>query len=167
MRSSKLLILGWLLLLTTGWAAAQNAWTHGLISDKSGVYAGTINDSGASFGQYCYFNDESCYWILGNSLECVAGETYAALVSSPASSSHIELVCAGQNDGAWRYFVKPFDVMEQIVKKSDFLGVAIGTAAGQFRVNRFSLSGSGSAMTRAADIFHKTPKKPSTRDRTL
>lgn len=146
---------------------AQNVWTHGIMTGNDGVYAGTVNDSGASFGQYCYFSDETCYWIMANQLECVAGETYAALVSSPASSNHIDLVCAGQHEGVWRYFVKPYDTLDQIVQKSDFLGVATGTAAGMFRVNRFSLAGSGAALKRADDLYRKTPKKPSTRDRTL
>ena len=40
-------------------------WTTGVVTNNAGVYAATINDSGAILGEYCYFSSKSCTWTLG------------------------------------------------------------------------------------------------------
>ncbi|WP_382321315.1 hypothetical protein ACFJGX_11160 [Hydrogenophaga sp. UC242_50] len=155
-------------LLQSNAATAQNGWSHGITNGRDAVYAATINDSGAVLGQYCFFEDESCYWILANNIGCEEGEIYPALTSSEITSSSIEMVCGGKlSEGKTRYFLKPFDTIEKISQGSKYIGIAIAMDDGQFRVNRFDLRGATAAMKRATELFHKTPRRSSTKDRTL
>jgi hypothetical protein len=147
-------------------ANAQTTWSSGLLAKNEGVYAGTVNDSGAVFGRYCYFADDSCYWVLSNSLSCEETSTYPALAAAK-DAANIELVCAGKprNSNLHKYFLKPYDTIEALVGDSGgVLGVATVAEGGNFRVFRFDLSGAKRAM-QDADILYR--QKVKTKDQTL
>lgn len=146
-------------------AHAQAEWSTGLLANNIGVYAGTINASGVAFGRYCYFKDDTCYWMLGNDLSCDAGSIYPALASSK-DAANIELVCGGKGSAGTRYnyFLKPYDTIENLVGASGVLGVAAVAEGGNFRVFRFDLKGAKRALQEADALYQQKVK---TKDQTL
>lgn len=146
-------------------AHAQADWSSGLIANNKGVYAATINSSGVAFGRYCYFKDDSCYWMLANDLSCDAASTYPALASSK-DAVNIELVCAGKGSTSklFNYFLKPYDTIEKLVDSSGVLGVASVVEGGSFRVYRFDLSGAKRVLQEADALYQQKVK---TKDQTL
>lgn len=59
-------------------AAAQQDWTAVTEGDE-GYSAITINDSGNSLGQFCYFETGNCYYLMGLSSSCTSGDSYPVL----------------------------------------------------------------------------------------
>ena len=70
-------------------------WFAGVQDDKIGLYAATVNDSKGVLGQYCFFEDNNCLWLLKTDIECEEGSTYPVLVNSDAGASHKEVYCGG------------------------------------------------------------------------
>ncbi|MGI9247012.1 MAG: hypothetical protein ACR2I8_09995, partial [Steroidobacteraceae bacterium] len=105
MRFAKVLVLvlaGWLGLSSTAMAAERNFgdWSVALIDDASAVYASTINDSGEVLGEYCYFSDGNCLWLMGMETTCKEGDTYLLLANSSTGAAHLKVHCFGAlNDG--------------------------------------------------------------------
>ncbi|MCW5668161.1 MAG: hypothetical protein KIT86_00780 [Hydrogenophaga sp.] len=150
-------ILATIALAGAGIANAQ--WVAGDIDGKEGVYAVTQNDDGEIFGRYCYFEDKTCVWLVTNPLRCEPGASYPALATSK-DSAHVEVVCWGKSptSNVYRYFVKPYDIVEGLVNDGGILGIAVVAKNGNFRVSRFDLNGSQRAIRESSTKFESRSK---------
>jgi uncharacterized protein YqjF (DUF2071 family) len=137
--------------------------------------AGTLNDSGALFGEFCFPESGSCVWLLGMSTICKEGDKYPVLANSDAGSEHLEIYCDQQlDDGLYRYVFANFDAVDDLVKKGTRIGFAIPLQVDQFKVVRFLLNGATPAITSMREIAEKKvnpqkikPKKNGTSDQYL
>jgi hypothetical protein len=138
---------------------------------KRPFYAGTLNDSGHVFGQWCDVDAGSCIYVLVLSTRCDEDESYPVLVNSDTSSLSTTLVCRGRlESGKYRYSLGNFDDIDAIVRKAKRVGIAIPLEGDQFRVVRFSLEGALASLTiMRASAEKAVPVQPtkSTRDQRL
>jgi hypothetical protein len=116
------------------------------MAGNEGVFAATINDSKGILGQYCYREEASCIWILSNEVGCEDGSQYPVLVNSDSGAVSTTIMCAKLH-GKPRYAFAEFDVIDNIVRHSEWLGIAFPMKSGFFQVSRFPLNGAGAAVT--------------------
>ncbi len=117
-------------------------------------YASTVNNSGHVFGKYCYFGDQQCLFLLGIDISCKTGNKYPVLVNAESGALNMNLVCADKVGQQQVLIFDNFEQIERTAKESNKLGVAIPMESGQFKVSRFSMSGSTyslEAMTNEAE----------------
>lgn len=105
-------------------------------------YAATINSSGHVFGKYCYFDEQQCLFLIGIDISCKTGNKYPVLVNAESGSLNMNLVCGDEVGKQQVLIFDNFDQIERTAKESNKLGVAIPLESGQFKVSRFSMSGS-------------------------
>lgn len=134
--------------------------------------AATVNGSQEVFGQWCYADKGSCFWLIGMSTPCSEGKTYPVLVNSDVGAVQLEVQCLGklQVTGAYELAFTKFDDIDQIARKASRVGFAIPLQTNQVRVVRFSLSGAVRALTvmrEAASSAGTNAKKRRTRSETL
>lgn len=122
------------------------SWEVGLIVGNEGVYAATINDSKAIFGQYCFFENGKCLWLLANDIDCQTGSEYAVLVNSDAGASSLKLMCV-KIEGKARYAFAEFNEIDQAIRVVSKFGIAFPLQSGLFQVNRFSVDGATQAIS--------------------
>jgi hypothetical protein len=137
------------------------------LKSATGLYAATINDSGALFGQFCYPAEGNCIWLIGMSTGCDKGDKYPVLANSDAGAQQLELLCDGRlESGLYRYVFLNFDAVDAIARKGTRIGIAIPLQADQFRVVRFQLNGATQAIDvmRAASERRVKPASKTTRD---
>lgn len=153
------------LCLLAGLSHAQT-WASGLMSEKEGVYVGTVSESGSILARYCYFKDSTCVWVVTTDLTCRTGEDYPALATS-TSASHLTLFCAElkPNTKSNRYYIRPHDTIQGLIEAGgDVFGLAMVNEAGGFKVFRFSLQGVKAAIQQADALFRQASR---TRDQVL
>lgn len=172
----RMVLAGVLAVVCAGGALAQSqksqSWSQGVTTDKQGMFAATVNDSGAVFGQYCYPGDGengTCYWILANDVTCESGSRYPVLVNSDAGAYSFEVLCFKQDEGRGRFAVTNFDQIDKIVREGGRIAIAFPMASGLFQVNRFTLDGASRAVSsmRALASRVQDEKKTSTKDKFL
>ncbi|AZT83650.1 hypothetical protein EHN06_08915 [Marinobacter sp. NP-4(2019)] len=118
--------------------------------DASGqefAYAATSTDGGRILGQYCYYNQDSCVYVVTLGITCEQGSEYPALVNSNVGAIEVQLICghkAATDENA--FFIKPFTEIDNAVRQASNIGFAIAMKSGRFKVTRFSLSGSTYAI---------------------
>lgn len=158
------------LLFISSIAQAQmiGAWTTGITKDREALFAVTLNESEHLLGQYCLPNAGGCFWMVSTNTSCEEGQVYPVLVNADFKASHISLVCRSQFEkGKFGYFFQKFDEIDEVVSKSQRIGIAFPLESGQFRVIRFDLNGSGQAISLMKDAAMKLREqaaKVSTRD---
>lgn len=143
------------------------AWSVGLITGGGGVYAGTTNDSNGIFGEFCFKDSATCYWLLANDIDCNEGNKYPVLVNSDAGAQSLEVYCF-KIDKSSRFAFSDFKAVEQVVTQSKRFSIAFPMKGGQFQVSRFSLDGA----TDAIEVMEKVAaamktSRESTRDQRL
>ncbi|WP_425668730.1 hypothetical protein ACPSL3_09775 [Vibrio owensii] len=124
------------------------------VIDTSGsdyFYAATINNSGHIFGKYCYFDDQQCFFLLGIDINCKTGNKYPILVNAESGALNMNLVCGDKVGKHQVLTFDNFDEIERTAKESNKLGVAIPMESGQFKVSRFSMSGSTYSLETMTD----------------
>lgn len=142
-------------------------WWVGPITGNEGLFAAIMNDSKAAFGQYCYEESSTCYYILATDLNCEEGNSYPVLVNGDAGASHHQLLCI-KVGGKTRYAFKDFELIDGAVRESNRLGIAFPLESGQFQVSRFSLNGSVKALDLMRAAMERVVNNPtSTRDKRL
>ena len=109
-------------------------------------YAGTTNNSQHFFGQFCYFETEDCIYLLSVKVTCETEAEMPALVNSDKGAIHVSLICGHMYEGYNVLYMTPFDDVDLIVRQSSYLRIAIPMESDQFKVSRFSLIGSTSAV---------------------
>ena len=145
------------------------AWVTGVNESKASVYAGTTNESQGIFAQYCHIADGNCHWVLLNAIECEVGSNYTIFVNADIGASTHETQCM-KVDGKPRYTFYSFDEITAITLKSSKIAFAFPIGDSQFKVSRFSLSGSNEALDLMAKTGHQVMQKnkgKGTRDQML
>jgi hypothetical protein len=123
-------------------------WFTGVSDSGDAYYASTINESGNLLGQYCFPVEGNCFWLVGLNTACKEGAKYPILVNSDTGAAHMTMYCSAQlKSGLYRYIITEFDAMNTVVTKSIRIGFALPLQSDQFRVIRFDLSGSNSAIS--------------------
>jgi hypothetical protein len=117
-------------------------WTTGVVTNNAGVYAATINDSGAILGEYCYFSSKSCTWTLGVDLSCDKDHSYPVLANTDKGAAYFDIVCVGrQENGLYSFGFKNWQDLELLLKSGARIGIATPMQSDQFKVYRFLLDG--------------------------
>jgi hypothetical protein len=117
-------------------------WTTGATSDKGAVYAATANDSGAIFGEYCFFSSKVCSWHLALDMKCEKGADYPVLANSDKGAISLVLTCVGETSGGfYQYVFKNWQQVENIAREGAMIGIATPLQSDQFKVYRFLLDG--------------------------
>ena len=117
-------------------------WVTGVVSDNSGVYAATVNDSGAILGEYCYFSSKSCTWTLAVDSTCDKDQSYPVLANTDKGAAYFDIVCIGrQENGLFSFGFKNWQDLERLLKSGARIGIATPMQSDQFKVFRFMLDG--------------------------
>lgn len=162
--------LGLLLSLLTCGVAHAESWTAGVGNDKSFHYAATTNDSDGLFGQYCYVEDESCYWLVAIKTSCEINASTPIVMASDDGARHVSLICRGpykldNGQTLYRYYLDNFDFVDSAVRGSKLIGFAMPLESGRFRVSRFDLQGAvpviDSMRSRVQTRINRKPTKSS------
>ena len=131
------------------------------VADRSSLYAGSVNDSGHVFAQFCFATEGSCVWLVALSQACEQDSEYSVLANSDAGAVHLRVRCQGQLEGGrYRYVFTDFSEIDNIVRRnSSLVGFAIPLQSGEFVVVRFKLRGAVAAIDamRAAAERRATP----------
>jgi len=132
------------------------------LSGSEYVYAATINPEKRILGQYCYFKDNGCYYLVTLGITCETGSEYPSILNSDAGVEEVRLICGHKKDGENVFFIKPFDKVDNLVKNAKTVGFAVAMNSSRFKVVRYSLSGSSYAidkMRTGAEIINKSKPK--------
>ncbi|CAG9297928.1 hypothetical protein [Celerinatantimonas diazotrophica] len=131
-------------------------------------YAATKNKSGHVFGEYCYFKNKSCLFLIGIDITCHKGHQYPVLVNSEQGALNLTLSCGNKVDHQNVLIFNNFDKIDQIVRTSSKLGVVVPMESGQFKVSRFSLLGAkyciDTMRAKAAKHLSKNKNKDKNQD---
>ena len=128
------------------------------MSGSEYVYAATVNTDGRILGQYCYFSESSCVYLVSLGITCEPGSEYPSILNSSAGVADVRLVCGHMYQGENVFFIKPFDDVDNLIKQANNVGFAVAMEEGTFKVVRFSLSGSTYAiemMRAGAEILNE------------
>ncbi len=120
-------------------------WIWDLSGDEY-AYAATVNTDGRVLGQYCYFDDNSCYYLVSLGTTCETGSEYPSILNSDAGVEPVQLICGHKNSKGNVFYIKPFDKVDGLIKEAKAVGFAIAMNSGEFKVVRYSLSGSTYAI---------------------
>ena len=164
MRSSILLGVCGFIFSCLSFADAQISkdWHWDLSYSDDYAYAATANSDGRILGQYCYYADGSCVYLVSLGILCEAGAEYPSILNSNAGVLDVRLICGHIYQGENVFFIKPFDDVDNIVMSADNIGFAVAMEEGTFKVVRFSLSGSTHAikmMRLGAEIINEEKSK--------
>jgi hypothetical protein len=149
-------------------------WGSGMGNDKTFMFAVTVNDSGETFGEYCYFKAKACNWYVLLRSQCKPGTTTPILANSDSTAAPLTVTCFGQMPGTQLYSdrIDDWKALEGTLTDSIRIGFAIPLEADQFTVARFSLKGR-TAATQAmeaaftAQVGRGTPGQHGTEDQIL
>lgn len=118
-------------------------------------FALTINKSDHIFGQYCYIESATCYYLVATKTSCEKDTEMPALINSDQGAIHVTLVCKHEYVGGNVMIVEPFDDIDLVVRESSYFRLALPMEGDQFKVVRFSLVGS----TYAVDLMRAATEK--------
>ena len=127
-------------------AQISKEWHWDLSSSDEYAYAATVNSDGRVLGQYCYYSDSSCVYLVRLGIICEADSEYPSILNSDAGAADVRLICGHEIDGENVFFINPFDDVDNIVLSASTVGFAVALEEGTFKVVRFSLSGSTHAI---------------------
>lgn len=117
-------------------------WAVGYGKDNSFMFAGTVNDSGEIFGEYCYFNTKVCNWYVVLNTGCETGTTTPVLANTDSGAIPLALTCKGQmSQGKFANEISDWKSLEAALTDSIHLGFAIPISEDKFIAVRFSLKG--------------------------
>lgn len=154
------------LLLLPGTSEAQQRYGAWAVTETDyGHIASTTNDSGATLSKACFNEDQQCLWAVEVANDCDDGTQTPAIVTSAAGGYHITMHCSNNKSGRVNV-VSPYDAMQAAIAVNGMVGFAFPLQDGQYRVVRFSLSGSTSAAA-AVERAVVREAKESTRDLSL
>jgi hypothetical protein len=131
-------------------------WVVDVGDDKSFIYAATENSTGNVFGEYCYFDSESCLYLLGIKTACVENITTPVLINSDQGALSNTLICSGRKFGVISlYSFSDFPSIQDVAIKANNIGFALPLLSDEFSVVRFSLNGSDKAIGFMREIAAK------------
>jgi hypothetical protein len=143
---------------------AQNFgdWTVSAAPKEAFVFAVTANDSGRIFGQFCFYEEGNCMWLLTTASSCDEGHQYPILANSDQGSRQLSLACIGMVPGKsdYRLAFSDFDEIDSLVQKSSRIALAIPLHDDSFTVVRFNLKGGKEAITKMRALADKASDAP-------
>lgn len=122
-------------------------WTWST-DDPETYWAISSNEANNVIGQFCYLGQNSCVYFVNLNTDCEQGAKYPAMLNSEKGSASVMLTCSHKtaDQAHWVFIIHPFDDVDNFVRTSVNLGIAVPMASGQFKVSRFSLRGSVNAI---------------------
>lgn len=133
--------------------------------------AATINESGNETGKICFLDSQKCIWYLTMPTACKENNTFPALLNSNEGSSSIFLMCLGAQTGTSQfiYAFSDFDAADSLMRKALRVAFAFPLESDQFRVVRFKLDGSSTALSELDKLAQKVIQQNSnsTKDEVL
>jgi hypothetical protein len=149
--------------------ADDGSWTTGSTTTKESLFAATTNDSGALLGEYCQIREGSCIWELGIPNTCDKGDSYPILANTDTGAEEMQLICMGKMpNNLFGYAFSKFDAADLVMKSAGRVGFAFPMKEGEFKVVRFLLSGSKTAVAEMRSAAEKAQtRKVSTRDQVI
>lgn len=150
LQTGLLLLLGSLHCLPTLAAGREiQDWKVEVI-DANAIAAYTVNSSGGIFGKVCYVDSQTCAWVVTSSAPCETDGEYITLSNSAAGANLHDLTCLPQKQFGQQLMVfDNYDSLASIARQAGQVGFAFPIVDGQFRVFRFSLTGSTAAIEAA------------------
>lgn len=146
-------------------------WEAGVTDDGKTFYAFTLNDSGSVFGEWCYASAGKCFWMIGMETGCETESSYPVLANTEALASPLSIKCGGKvtDTQLSRYQFEDYKSLEALLKGAHHIGFAFPMQSDQFKVVRFSLTGSTRAVGAMEAAIAKVlkPKGKDTRDTVL
>lgn len=137
------------------------------VIDANTLAAYTMNDSGGLFGKICYVDAQQCVWVLTSSAPCETDGEYAVLSNSKAGANMHSLTCLPHRElGQQLMRFDRFEEVSAIAQQVGQVGFAFPIMDGQFRVLRFSLTGSTLATDQLNELVIAAAKE-STKDLSL
>ena len=148
---SRLLVMFGIILIAWGASARAEStafgdWFWDFSDNDDFVFAATMNSDGRILGQYCYYNEEYCIYVVSFGTLCTEGDKYPVLLNTETFSKSVEMVCGHIYKDANVFYFTDFDEIDSAVRSSPSIGYALAMKEGRFKVVRFSLSGSGKAI---------------------
>jgi len=129
-------------------------WTIDLTSEYSEAYI--YNETKSLFGIICY---EKCiFYINPSNISCDENSKYNMLMNAENEARALEAECVKLQNKYIRIF-QDFNVVNNAVKESSFIGFAFALQNGQFNVSRFSLNGAQSAIKQTLENAIKLNNK--------
>jgi hypothetical protein len=125
-------------------------WDYNL-SNPDYAWAATANNKGRILGQYCYYDEESCMYLVSFGTTCDEGAEYTALANTNNGAYSLNLICGHEYKKQNVFYVTPFKEIDSIVKDASIIGFALPLESGSFKVVRFSLRGSTYAIKMMRD----------------
>lgn len=127
--------------------------------NNTGFIAASVNESLQVFGQYCFAGTSKCVWMLSIDRSCTKGDKYPVLINSNVGALSAELLCDEPLErGKQRYIFLNFDEIDQAVRGSSKLAIAMPLQGDTFVVVRFNLIGALEALkTMHIKLFKNKP----------
>jgi hypothetical protein len=129
----------------------------------------TANDSGSTFGFFCYGG--SCGFYLDTGARCDENSKTPYLINAESGSTFVIGTCVHLRSGGTVRYVNSFQDKDIVtaISSGKLIGFAVPLANGDFKVVRFSLNGALGASSQAIDGMRAQPKVRDTglRDRTM
>lgn len=135
-------------LLSSNLAAEQKQFGDWFVvrADSGDMVAATQQDNFSKALVYrCFQALNKCAHVVIADIECEDANTYPVLVNSEHSALSMNTLCS-VNEGRSELILTEFDLIHEIIRKSDVIGIAVPMASGHFKVVRFSLDGSSRAL---------------------
>jgi hypothetical protein len=127
----------------------MKAWSVAKFDNGMAV-AGTQNESGSVLGLACNSSGQCVVFMTpASQFQCVNGSKHPIFVNSNSGAALLQTVCARVPQGGKKRIVLVFEDFEQVTKlilRDEMAGFCIPMTSGNFRVVRFSLSGSARAL---------------------
>lgn len=108
------------------------------------------NSSKSLFGTVC--SRGKCDAFLDPKISCDDGAEYPALINAPSAAFHVRVRCSEMKDGGTYYILSLDGGVADAMSVGGILGIAFPMQSGQFRVERFSLTGAARAAARASQL---------------
>jgi hypothetical protein len=120
--------------------AEANTWSVQWTKQRDMVGASTTNDSSAEFGQWCEVSSGDCFYAASISIDCNDGTMTPVLINTEFGAISVEAKCVAI--GSFKAFVfQDFSAVNDVVRRSQAIGIAVPKVSGQFTVMRFKLNG--------------------------
>ena len=135
-------------------AQTHSDWLNGVQDNNQGLFAVTQNDSGNVLGEYCFWESETCIWLIVVDIKCDKDHTYPALGNTDSGAAPLTLVCDTKlKSGGTRMIFTEWERLESLFSKSEHLGIAYPLENDKFKVYRFSLKGLSDATAQIDKDF--------------
>jgi hypothetical protein len=119
---------------------SEKDWSWG--TGEGFAYSATVNNNNHVFGQYCYYNIDTCVYILNTNTNCDDDSKTPVLISSKSGAFSTNLLCKVRKNGKPIMLMGNFDAVDNMVKLDSKFRVAIPMESHKFKVSTFSLRGS-------------------------